>query len=249
MYPTATTPRAPSEGAGPAPLERSREHMGRSESAPPPGEAPLPGDLGNAWHVPPSRLGRAFERSLIRDDNTLASELRDRHMLVRPSSIEALPNARSEPDASQHARVESTPTAEKRGVEALPVQLQPRTESRGGDTGRPADRPSTVTMPAVVPPRRDRVPAPETDVSPGRVRALDREGRRIGIVLMPPPTRVSPTPSAPAEIVIGRISVVVESARPPAPAPRPPSRPAAPASSRPADDGLQIARRFGIGQL
>jgi hypothetical protein len=66
-------------------------------------------------------------------------------------------------------------------------------------------------------------------------------------MLVAPTTRNGPAP--PPAIVIGRISVVVDSPRPVAPAapPRAPGRPASAAPVR--TTGPRFAHRFGIGQL
>ena len=146
----------------------------------------------------------------------------------------------------------------------------------GGDAGGPAPaaprgQPDPAPSPeaAIETPRRasrtgtiDREPGPAagpareaTPAAPDRLDtrpAADRSRSTPGpgaIVVAAPHSHPGPDrePTRP-EIVIGRVSVIVEAPRPAAPPPQLVVRTAAPAS-RTADEGPGLAHRFGLGQL
>ena len=91
---------------------------------------------------------------------------------------------------------------------------------------------------------------PERPSGPGSDRAAGTAPEPTRIVVAAPPGHVGPPEPVRPEIVIGRVSVVVEAARPPVPAARPATRraPSPPASSA-RSDGPGLAGRFGLGQM
>jgi hypothetical protein len=234
-YPTATTPSGTVADRGPGQAERSRGASGKIDSA------TFPEESRDAMHPPKPPAHRAFDRSLIPNDQAPG----------RAARIPLYPDNRVGSDASQPARVESAPAAVRPGAESSPVLLPPRAESRGREQDarrQPGERSSVVTLQPVLTPPREPASRPAPYGPPSGGPAADREARRASIVLTPAPARAAEAPSQRAEIVIGRISVVIESARPSPPAPRPAPRPAG-GSTRPADGDAEVAHRFGLGQL
>jgi hypothetical protein len=118
-------------------------------------------------------------------------------------------------------------------------------------------------MPLPMAPRRDPAPAAAPVELPRRDSAtaapVEPRAQRISageLRLGPPaaaPIQHAASPPSPAaarpEIVIGRISVVVDGARPPAVAPRTIVRVTAAASAADETGGSQRFGRFGLGQL
>jgi hypothetical protein len=169
------------------------------------------------------------------------------------------PSDDREPEASSAATAARMPAAPgardpataKVAVSVPPlvsVAAPPPASSRPRDVfGR--DEPSPLAMPLPPgTPRRD----PTTAIARPALHDLPVGGSaRPGApsIAAPPSQPVAPQPAPPrAEVVIGRISVVVESARPPAAATRTIVRHA---TAAPADDGAGPMRfgRFGMGQL
>lgn len=157
-----------------------------------------------------------------------------------PDAMGHEPNAATRPGAS------APPSAV-----ALPAMLVPISSPAGIASERRA-APSTAVMPPPLISRRE--PAAATD--PVRPRhdapAAGAEPRRPTFVVAAPPAEhvAPPQPSAASrpEIVIGRISVVVESARPPAATPRTVVHHVT-ATPRNADESSGLSHRFGLGQL
>jgi len=159
----------------------------------------------------------------------------------RESSDGAEPRARipavtgHEPDAVPRPGATTLPSAQV----ALPATLGLMSRPASVASERRAE-PSAVLMPPPLVPRRE--PAAATDpVRP----------RHDAPAAAPPAEHAaSPRPSAALrpEVVIGRISVVVESARPTAAATRTVVRHVT-ATPRNADESSGLSHRFGLGQL
>jgi hypothetical protein len=192
-----------------------------------------------------------------RDDPGRGSDPADRGER-RPSdagSIEARPRGRSAGD--------SPPSDER--VRIVRVGGDP---PRPSPTTPPPPEPSPSPEPRVEPPGRARwtgadehvprpsvvaerpvAPAVPSSTEPRSAPSRTTRPPEPGAIVVAAPHSHPATPREPTrpEVVIGRVSVVVETSRPAAPAPQPTVR-AAPAA-RPGDDGPGLASRFGLGQL
>ena len=171
--------------------------------------------------------------------------------------------------------LDETRPGSRGGDEPRPTGERVRIVRVGGDTARPTHAeeprrpdPPTPAGPSVEPPARAR----RTESDKGETRPSGAAGvRGSPAVAVPSDTRsasgrtsqtpvqttalVTPSPSHPAprepsrtNVVIGRVSVIVEA--PPQTAPTAPTivRVSAPAA-RPTEDGPGLANRFGLGQL
>jgi hypothetical protein len=118
-------------------------------------------------------------------------------------------------------------------------------DSKGRSRARSEERPDApVISPPPAPPA---IPSPPDDRPASSQTSRGQEPATL-VIAAPHDHAVQPHEQARPEVVIGRVSVVVEAPRLPPPAAPAAPRAAAPAS-RTADDGPGLAHRFGLGQL
>lgn len=202
-----------------------------------------------------SRPRRILDRTARPDDGGIAPPERrgvrreGQLSAGEPSGSQRTPAAASGSPAGTHPSSATTP-----GHTAPPLAL-PAISRPGSTAAERRTEPSRVAMPLPMAPRRDPASAAAAPVE-ARGQAIAVGGLRISAPAAAPLQQIqhaapsgSPAASRP-EIVIGRISVVVDGARPPAAAPRTIVRRVTAAASA-ADDagGSHRFGRFGLGQL
>jgi len=173
-------------------------------------------------------------------------ERRATQPLAEPVSSARIPVAgRAEPARARPPGPPAVPSAPE------PPRAMPGPTTRPASVSEGRDELSRVVMP--LPPTSRREPAAATEPArraPGAP-ATGGDPHRATPAIVAPPTGHAAPPSAASrpEIVIGRISVLVESARPPVAAPRTVVRQVT--APRNADGGglAHSFGRFGLGQL
>jgi hypothetical protein len=190
-----------------------------------------------------SRPRRIVDRALGAERSTLAAPVE--HRVARgdrpvPASGDPAAPAPTPASASPAA---GSPASGSRASAPLASPTGPRRP--GAVDGAHRDERSPIAMPPPVTPRHEPAAAagPRRDDA-----AADRPASVIAAPI--PRAPAAPVAASRPEIVIGRISVIVESARPPAAAPRTiVRRVTAAAGAADSDAPPQRFGRFGLGQL
>jgi hypothetical protein len=173
-------------------------------------------------------------------------EYRESGVVAGSRASAQMPDAAGhDPDAATRSGTSAPPSAV-----AFPAPPDPVSPPAGVASERRA-APSTAVMPPPLVPRREPATAPDPVRSRHDAPAAGGDPRRPTLVVAAPPAEhAAPLPPVPPrpEIVIGRISVVVESARPPTASPRAVVRHVA-ATPRNVDESSGLSHRFGLGQL
>lgn len=209
------------------------------------GEASVPFESrGTGPQATRSSAQAAFDRSLLPD---------------HPATVEAtrppLSGARARSQDESRARPVDRPAASGTAVVLPPAATLRRHRSGSPDSEpegsrEPGRNSPPVILQAAATPRSVPAPVVAGDAPPN---AAATTTSRIAehsqvFVAAPPPQRSADAAPRRTEVVIGRISVVIDSPRPVPLAPHAAPRPAA-ASPRPAESAADSVRHFGIGQL
>jgi hypothetical protein len=259
-----TVGRAPGSLQAPRPQRRSAQ-AGDPFAAHDAADAPYPARPEGAAAVDPVRevvreriappAVAGVERAGVLEPLALPRRMLGRFAGRLPGGTETTPLRRPEREAAR-AHPEAAPAT----VPAMP--RAPTSPAVVPPTGAPVlaraelppaaarahgDERTVIAMPPPVAPRRD-------PVTVGALRDAPSSGelRSASALAIPPavaaPVAVAPVAATRPEIVIGRISVVVESPRPPAAAPRTVVRRVT-TSAADGDGPAQRFGRFGLGQL